>query len=74
MFQVLVLICSMAVARPDCQANTAVKVIRGPEAANEVMCGYHGQAYFAQLQRNTLRKGEYIKITCTRTSIGWTAG
>jgi len=72
MFQVLILVCAIAVAPPDCQPGSAIETIRGPEAANEVACGFHGQAYFAQHHR--LRDGEYLKVTCTRTSIGKTAG
>ncbi len=44
MFQVLVLVCSIGVAPMDCQTDTAIETIRGPEAANEIQCGLYGQA------------------------------
>jgi len=74
MFQILVLVCSVGVAPADCQTNTAIKVIRGPEAANELQCGLYGQAYFAEMGNHELVNGEYLKVMCTRTSIGKTAG
>ena len=74
MFQVLVLVCSVGVAPADCQTDTAVKTIRGPEAANEIQCGLYGQAYFAEMGQYQLDGDEYLKVMCTRTSIGKTAG
>ena len=73
MFQVLVLVCAINIMPPDCQTNTAIKKLPGPEAANELECGLYGQAYFAQMGQYTLTKGHYLKIMCTRTSIGKTA-
>jgi hypothetical protein len=35
---VVILICSASLDRPDCQLNTALDVIRGPNVANEMMC------------------------------------
>jgi hypothetical protein len=63
-----------AIAPPDCQTDTAMKTLRGPEAANEVQCGLYGQAYFAQMGQYTMTDGQYLKVMCTRTSIGKTAG
>lgn len=74
MFQILVLVCSVGVAPADCQTDTAIKVIRGPEAANEVQCGLYGQAYFAEMGQHELADGEYLKVMCIRTSIGKTTG
>jgi hypothetical protein len=74
MFQILVLVCSISVAPPDCQTDTAIKTIQGPEAANEIQCGLYGQAYFAQVSQHQLGGDEYLKVMCTRTSIGKTAG
>lgn len=70
MFTVLILICSINLAPMDCQANSAVDVIQGPEAASEEMCGLHGQAYLAEIALGTRhREDEYVKIKCTRTTI-----
>lgn len=71
MFQVLILICSMSLAPADCQRNSAVDVIQGPQADNVAMCGLHGQAYLAEIALGARhRDDEYVKISCTRTTIG----
>ncbi len=64
MFQVLILVCSVDLAPSDCQIETALDVIRGPVAANEVMCGLYGQAYIAQTTLAPHGPGEYVKIRC----------
>ena len=68
MFQVMVLVCAISITPAECQTNTAIKTLRGPEAANEVECGLYGQVYFAQMGQHRLTKGQYLKIMCTRTS------
>jgi hypothetical protein len=73
MFQIMVLVCAINITPADCQTDTAIKTLRGPEAANEVQCGLYGQAHFAQLGQYRLTKGQYLKVMCTRTSIGKTA-
>ncbi|MFZ5790362.1 MAG: hypothetical protein ACOY3L_06645 [Pseudomonadota bacterium] len=71
MFQVLILICSLNMAPAQCQTYNAVDVIPGPDAANVELCGLQGQAYIAQIAYGTPHKDdEYVKIKCTRTSIG----
>ena len=74
MFQVLALVCSVIITPADCQTDTAIKTIRGPEAGNEVECGLYGQAYFAEISPYALTEGEYLKVMCTRTSIDKTYG
>ena len=74
MFQILALVCLIGMAPADCQTNTAIKTMRGPEAANEVQCGLYGQSYFAEMAQDELAEGEYLKLMCTRTTIGKTAG
>jgi hypothetical protein len=74
MFQILALVCSISIAPADCQTETAIKAIRGPEATNEVECGLYGQTYFAQMGQYTLTEGEYLKVMCTRTSFDKTLG
>jgi hypothetical protein len=69
MFQILVLICAVGVAPADCQRDTAIDVIRGPVAANEVTCGLHGQAYVAQTALGRDLEGAYVKIQCARTKV-----
>lgn len=74
MFKVLILICSAALSREQCQADTAVAVINGPEAPNEVMCGLNGQAYLANTALAEKHENEYVKVTCSRSAIGRTVG
>lgn len=68
MFKTVILVCAMNVAPPDCQNETALDIISGPLAANELMCGLHGQAYIAGAGYMERHPGEYIKIKCTRTA------
>ena len=75
MFKVLILVCSINITPADCQMDTAVDVISGPEAANQSVCGLYGQAYIADTALGAaLRDDEYVKVKCTRTSIGKTMG
>ena len=74
MFKVLILVCSVALSPDECQADTAVAVIDGPEAPNEVMCGLNGQAYLANTALAERREDEYVKVTCSRSTIGRTVG
>jgi len=74
-FKVLILVCSIQLTPPDCQSNTAISVISGPEAANQSVCGLYGQAYIADTAIGIgLRDDEYVKIKCTRSTIGKTVG
>ncbi len=72
MIKVLILVCSMTVSHADCQANTALLVIDGPDATNEMTCAFYGQAYLAGSALGVaLRPDQYVKIQCRPpTSIG----
>lgn len=74
MFKVLILVCSMALAPQDCQTDSAASVINGPDAPNAVMCGLNGQAYVANTAIVDKRADQYIKVRCSRTTIGPTVG
>jgi hypothetical protein len=75
MFKILILICSVNLAPGDCQVNTALDVIDGPEAYSQALCGMHGQAFIADTALGVRhRDDEYVKVRCTRTSIGKTVG
>jgi len=69
MFKVLILLCAINLAPVDCQLDTASAVINGPAAANEVMCGLHGQAYIANSAFIGERDDRYVKIKCSRSPI-----
>ncbi len=67
MFKVILLVCAANIAPGDCQADTAVHLINGPDASNEVMCGMQSQAYLAHTWiGQSLTEGEYLKIVCRR--------
>ena len=71
MFKVLLLICAVSVQQKDCQEQTALAVLQGPEASNVMLCGLHAQAYLAgSALAASLTETEYLKITCRRTTIG----
>lgn len=71
MFKVLLLICAVNVQHGDCQEQTALTVMQGPDANNAIACGMQSQAYLAMSAiAETLDENEYLKITCRRTSIG----
>jgi hypothetical protein len=75
MFKVVILICSLNLPPADCQINTAISVIDGPDAPDEEICGFAGQAYIAQTALGDRRHDdEYVKVKCTTTSIGKTVG
>lgn len=69
MFQVLIMICALSTPVPKCQPDTALDVINGPAASNEVQCSLYGQAYLAE-SLGKAADDEYVKIKCTRTNIG----
>lgn len=73
MFKVLILVCSVSLAPADCQSNTALDVIVGPEAADEAACGFNVYVAESTIGRR-LRGDEYVKVSCTRTTIGKNVG
>lgn len=68
MFQIIILICSMELSRADCQSESALDVIRGPEVASEMMCGFHGQAFLASTSLVPRPGRDYVKLQCVRVS------
>lgn len=75
MFQVLILVCSINLTPIECQSATALQVISGPDASDESVCGLYGQAYIADNAIGlSLHDDEYVKVKCTRTSIGKAVG
>lgn len=74
MFKVLILVCSTALTPSECQVDTAVAVINGPEAPDVRLCGLNGQAYLAGTAIAAKHDNEYVKLKCSRTTIGRTVG
>ncbi|MGH6798297.1 MAG: hypothetical protein ACREDI_07935 [Roseiarcus sp.] len=65
MYSILILICSTALSHADCQAKTAIDVVRGPAVDNAMMCAFNAQTMIA---RTDLVQGdgtEYVKVVCT---------
>ena len=67
MYSIIVLICSTALSHADCQAKTAVDVIRGPTVDNPMMCGMNAQIMIAQTDLVQNDGTEYVKVVCART-------
>jgi hypothetical protein len=66
MYSILVLICSTALSHADCQAKTAVDVVRGPTVDNPMMCGFNAQTMIARTDLVQNDGTEYVKVVCTR--------
>lgn len=66
MLRILILICSTEVSPQDCQRETALDVISGPQVASVITCGLQGQALAASTAAIGRRPDEYMKIRCER--------
>jgi len=66
MYSIVILICSTALSHADCQAKTAVDVVRGPTVDNPMMCGFDAQAMIARTDLVQNDGTEYVKVVCTR--------
>jgi hypothetical protein len=66
MYSILVLICSATLSQADCQAKTAVDVVRGPTVDNPMMCALNAQTMIARTDLVQNNGAEYMKVVCTR--------
>ena len=64
-FLVYILLCAASTAPGDCDRHSALDVVLGPEAQNEIMCGLQAQEMFAGTAIRP-KDGEYVKISCIR--------
>lgn len=64
MYSILILVCSIALSHTECQANTALDVVRGPTVDNPMMCGFDAQAMIART--DLVQAGQYVKVMCAR--------
>lgn len=71
-FKVVLLVCAAGLPRADCQTQTALQVVSGPDARNELACGLQSQAFLASSAIGRgLSGNEYLKILCHReTTVG----
>jgi hypothetical protein len=67
-YSILVLICSTALSHADCQAKTAVDVVRGPTVDNPMICVMNAQTMIARTDLVQNDGTEYMKIVCTRST------
>ena len=74
-YSILILICWTALSHADCQAETAVDVVRGPTVDNEIMCALNAQTMIARTDLVQGDGSEYMKVVCTpsRMADEWVA-
>ena len=65
MYSILILICSTALSHADCQAKTAMDVVRGPTVDNSIMCGLNAQTMIASTDLAQGSGDQYVKVVCT---------
>jgi hypothetical protein len=65
MYSILVLVCSTALSHADCQAKTAIDVVRGPMVDNAIMCALNAQTMIARTDLVQESGAEYVKVVCT---------
>jgi hypothetical protein len=66
MLQIMILVCSVNVPPADCQFETALDVISGPQVVSAISCGLQGQALIAETSIARRGPDEYMKIKCSR--------
>jgi hypothetical protein len=67
-FAVLILVCAASLSHSECQPETALTMIRGPQVQNELMCGFLGQTTLASGAVAPRPDREYAKIMCLHTT------
>jgi hypothetical protein len=75
-YVIYILLCAASTAPGDCDTRSAIDVVLGPEANNEIMCGLESQEMLAKTSLRP-RDGEYVKISCARRrppQTGWGTG
>jgi hypothetical protein len=65
MFKMLILVCSSNLSAADCQVETALDIIHGPQVASVFECGMASQALVAQTSILRRAPGEYMKVRCS---------
>jgi hypothetical protein len=65
MLKMLILVCSSNLSPADCQLETALDIIQGPQVASIFECGMASQVLVAQTSILHRAQGEYMKVRCT---------
>lgn len=73
MLKILILVCSSSVSPPDCQLETALDVIHGPQVASVFECGMASQVMAARSTILRNAPGEYMKVKCSPVKVAETA-
>ena len=67
MFKVVLLVCAVSVRAADCQEQTALYVLAGPDCGNEMACVMQAQAYLASTEiGRSLQEIGYLKVKVMR--------
>ncbi len=61
----MILICSTVLSHSDCQPNTALDVVRGPQVDNPIMCSLNAQTMIARTDLVLADGSQYMKVACT---------
>jgi hypothetical protein len=67
-FVVFIYLCAASTAPADCDRRTAIDVVLGPQATNELTCGLGAQEIMAKTAIRP-EDGEYFKIACVRHKV-----
>jgi hypothetical protein len=65
MLKMLILVCSSNLSPADCQLETALDIIHGPQVASVFECGMASQALAARTTILRRAQGEYMKVKCS---------
>ena len=67
MLKVILLVCATGIQPPDCQEDTALHVLVGPDCDNEISCAMQAQAFLASTEiGRSLKEVGYLKVKITR--------
>jgi hypothetical protein len=69
MLKMLILVCSASLSPADCQPETAIDIIQGPQVASVFECGMASQVMAAQTSILRHAPDEYMKVKCSRVKV-----
>jgi hypothetical protein len=69
MLKMLILVCSANLSPADCQPETALDIIQGPQVASVFECGMASQVMAAQTSILRHAPDEYMKVKCSRLKV-----
>ena len=75
-YSIIILVCSTTLSHSDCQADTALDVVRGPSVVNPIMCALNAQTMMARTDLVRGDRAQYMKVVCAREeeADGWSTG